>query len=718
MTQSIDLRVRGNSLDPQKECNTGHMTGTHQLPSSRPTTPINPEAEVLHGMTIVDPYRWLEEQTSPATRKWIKEQTNYARLYLDKIPLRNGVKQRVTELLSVDTWEIPRRVGDRYFFRKRLAQEEQPCIYMRINGETQDVLLVDPSTLENDPYTSISISQVSTDGRLLLYEVKRGGERSGRFDIFDVDRRQRLTDSLGHGFLRGFVFAPDTKGFYYTHELVGGERPFYRAAFYHAFGTTFDVDEQIFFAGESPSLRLSLSGDNKQLFLVKATIGETTPTEYYFYDLANRGSAKLAFTDTSHLIGISLWEGRVFTGTDSGAPNGRILEMIQNLSGQVAWREVVSESSLVMKSFTISHGHILVQYLQNASPQIWIFNLDGEKTDEVSFQHDSTTTVDLGNSSPDEIFYKKESFTSPPVICRYLRRRKSHEIFAQSPIPVRTDDFVSARVCYPSKDGTLIPMHLVAKKHVLPNEVRPTILTGYGGFGRSMTPRFGVLSSFMIEQGCLFALTSLRGGSEFGREWHLAARGRNRQTAFDDFISGAEWLVASGYTAPQKLAILGGSNSGLLVGVALTQRPDLFRAVVCLGPLLDMLRYHHFDFARKYRDEYGIAEDPADFEALHAYSPYHHVKNAEAYPAVLMISGDLDMNCNPMHARKMTARLQAASISQHPVILDYKPMRGHKPVLPLSERIEGLTDRLSFLCDQLGVSVQSESERTETEVAS
>jgi len=256
-------------------------------------------------------------------------------------------------------------------------------------------------------------------------------------------------------------------------------------------------------------------------------------------------------------------------------------------------------------------------------------------------------------------------------------------------------------VCYRAKDGTSIPMFLVGQRGVVAAGCHPTIMTSYGGYGVSMTPQFSIFVAFLVERGCLFALPNIRGGSEFGAEWYNAARRHKRQTAFDDFLSAAEWLIETGRTTPDELAIFGGSNSGLLVGAAMTQRPELFRAVVCMVPMLDMLRYHLFDSAHVWREEFGTADDPADFESLAKYSPYHQVRNGVAYPATMIVSGDKDSNCNPLHARKMTARLQAATSSSRPILLDYSDFRGHSPVLPLSERIEALTDRMAFLCDQL-----------------
>jgi prolyl oligopeptidase len=683
-----------------------------QQPSQAPpVAPVEPLTDVLHGVRVTDPYRWLEEQSSAKTRKWIDEQTLYARAYFASLSGRERIKERIRELLSVETHWMPQKIGSRYFFRKREAEQEQPCIYMRTIGDTEDVLLVDPSTLGSDPYTSVSISQISADGRFLLYEIKHGGERSGRFEILEIDRRHTLPDSLPRGFLRGFMFSPDGMGFYYVHEISGAKRPYYRAAYYHTFGTQLDADEDIFFAGEAPSVRLCLKGDSKQLCFIKSNIGETTPPEFYFYDLSSKGPARPGLKDGAHILGLTFWEGRIFAITNAGATNGCIIEIPTPEAELSRWIRLVPEFPQKLKAVSICEGYILAKYANKTEIWIRIFDMAGNNLHEIAFPEDGTTVVQLQGSTANEILYKRESFTNPPAILRYIPQTKKHQLFAQTSCPLDTTEFVSNRISYPSKDGTLIPMYLVGKKNLSPAIAQPTILTGYGGFGTSMTPKFGVLTSFMIENGCLFALSCLRGGSEFGEEWHLAARARNRQKAFEDFVAAAEWLVASGYTTPGELAIFGGSNSGLLMGAALTQRPDLFKAVVCIAPILDMLRYQLFDSARKWRNEYGTAEDPDDFAALYAYSPYHRVQDSTAYPAVLLVSGDMDMCCNPMHARKMTARLQAASTSGRPVILDYNPARGHRPVMPLSERVRGLTDRLAFLCDQLGVSLDLKKEQ-------
>lgn len=676
----------------------------HEALQTPPLTPDDPVIEVLHNTEVVDPYRWLEDQQSERTRRWIDQQTRYMRSYLDTLPSRNLIRTRIEELLTIDTCELPHKVGNRYFFRKRHAQQEQPSIYLREGADGEDQLLVDPTTRGTGPYTSVSIFQISQDGKLLVYQIKEGGERSGSFEILNVDKREILADSLPRGFLHGLAFAPDNKSFCYVHEELGAERWHPKAAYRHVFGTPLAEDEEFFVAGDDSRLRLALSADNKHLCVAVTRLGEKI-IDNYLYDFVS-GAPDLIAPAISCTFGLAPAEGRIFTMSDLNAPNLCILELLIQNKRDVCWREIVPESSRRIRSFVIRNGHLIVHYTQQTAACVILFDLEGRKVREVSLPVDGTVSCNLLGSDSREISYSYESFKRPPASFRYLTRSGECLPWARMNLPFDTTDIDSVHTWYSSKDGTQIPLYLVGRNDVLKSsQIRPTILTGYGGFGMSMTPKFGILTSFMMERGCVFALANLRGGSEFGEQWHLAGQGRNRQKCFDDFLCAAEWLIQKRYTSPEKLGIFGGSNSGLLMGAALTQRPDLFRVVLCIGPLTDMLRYHLFDFARKYKPEYGIAEDPEDFRALYDYSPYHHVRSGTCYPAVLIVSGDADMNCNPMHARKMTARLQAATGSKHPVLLDYKAFRGHKPVLPLSERITGLADRLAFLCDQLGVSI-------------
>jgi len=666
-----------------------------------PLSEQEPVTEILHGVPVTDAYRWLEDQDSPRTRVWIEEQTLYARHYLDSIPGRDHIRERIREFLAVETHDSLQKAGDRYFFRKRLPDQEQPSIYMRDGADGEDQLLIDPAERATGAHTAVKPLRVSPDGRLLLYEVKEGGERTGTVELLEIETRKRLPDLLPRGYLRGFAFAPDGKSFYYVHEAVDGKRPFYRAAYQHVLGTSSSEDHEIFFAGEDSKIRLALFSDSKRLVLLVYRFLEKTVTDIYLISFEGTGLPEPISRGIDYSLGLRLLDGRIFAITDRDAPNRRIVEIRLRDNGQHEWIDIVPEIATPIQNWLIVGDRIFVSYLREMTHQIRIFSFSGKGMGELPIRSDETLRMVGGSPESDELLLETESFTEPIGIFRHSAKSGNRTLWTRRNIPFESADYGHSQIWYMSKDGTRVPMYLVGRRDILEGTCSPTIMTSYGGYGVSMTPQFSIFVAFLMERGCLFALPNIRGGSEFGVEWHNAAKRRKRQTAYDDFLSAAEWLIKTGRTIPGKLAIFGGSNSGLLVGAALTQRPDLFRAAVCMVPMLDMLRYHLFDNAHVWKEEFGTVDDPDDFVALVKYSPYHQVREGVAYPATMIVSGDADRNCNPLHARKMTARLQAANVSEHPILLDYNNLRGHSPVLPLSARIEALTDRMAFLCDQL-----------------
>jgi len=670
-----------------------------------PFSKQEPVTEILHGVAVTDPYRWLEDQDSPRTRVWIEEQTRYARNYLHAFPGRELIRRRIREFLAVETHDSLQKVGNRYFFRKRLPEQEQACIYMREDADSEDLLLIDPLGRGTGSHTAVKPLRISPDGRLLLYEVKEGGERTGTFELLDIDTRKRLSDFLPRGYLRGFAFAPDGKCFYYVHEAVDAKRPFYRAAYHHVVGTPISEDQEIFFAGEDEKIRLGLLSDSKGLVFLVYRFLEKTFTDIYLKPFEREGLPESIFRGIDYSLGLRLLDDRILAITDRDAPNRRIVEIHLRENGKHAWVDIVPETDTPIDTWLVVGDRMFVSYTKQMKQTLSIFDLSGQKLGELPTSDDETVHMIGGSPEGDELLLETESFAKPIGIFRYCTKTNQQMLWAKKNIQFDPINYGYSQIWFTSKDGTKVPMYLVGRLDVLAGSSSPTIMTSYGGYGVSMTPQFSVFVAFLMERGCIFALPNIRGGSEFGVEWHNAAKRRNRQTAYDDFLSAAEWLIKTGRTAPGKLAIFGGSNSGLLVGAALTQRPDLFRAVVCMVPMLDMLRYHLFDNAHVWKDEFGTVDDPNDFAALAKYSPYHQVRDGVAYPATMIVSGDADRNCNPLHARKMTARLQAANVSEHPIFLYYNKFRGHSPVLPLGERIEALTDRMAFLCDQLQLPV-------------
>ncbi len=676
-----------------------------KLMESLPFTPIDPVTDMLHGIPVTDPYRWLEDGTSPRTREWLEEQTRFARAYLDGIRGRDRIRERIREFLAVETYDSLHKFGERYFFRKRLPEQQQPCIYMRKGVDGEDQLLIDPADLGAGEFIAVKPRLISPDGRMMLYEIKEGGERTGTFALLDIENRKTLTDVLPRGYLRGFAFAPDCRSFYYVHEALEAKRPFYRAAYHHVLGTSFSEDREIFFAGEDEKVRLCLIPDKRRFGILVYQFHDQTLTDFYLKPFEDECPPQLIASENACSFAPVFVSEKILAITDRDAPNRRIVEIRPRASGGHEWVEVVPESDTPINNCSVAGDRIYVGYLKEMRQRILSFDLSGEKMGEVPVRDDETVHILCGSPESEELLFEAESFTEPIGIFRFSAKDQQRVLWNRRSSPFNAPDYSYSQVWYTSKDGTRIPMFLMGRRDVLAGGTHPAIMTSYGGYGVTMTPQFSVFVAFLVEHGCLFALPNIRGGSEFGAEWHNAAKRRNRQTAYDDFLCSASWLIESGRTVADKLAIFGGSNSGLLAGAALTQRPDLFRAVVCMVPMLDMLRYHLFDNAHVWRDEFGTAEDPDDFVALAKYSPYHQVRPGVAYPATMIVSGDADRNCNPLHARKMTARLQAANVSGHPILLDYSKFRGHSPVLPLGQRVEALTDRMAFLCDQLGLSV-------------
>jgi len=662
-------------------------------------------------MKITDPYRWLEDQNSPRTRAWLEEQTAYTRAYFDEIPDRDQIRGRVKELLALKgVISEPWNVGKRCFFLKRQNDGEQPVIVTRDGLFGTETVLVDPALRATGPSTAVAIAAISEDGRFLAYSVRQGGTDHSAIEILDLERGSVLPDRLPDGFCTGFAFAPDGSGFYYSHHKLDGLRPNYRAAFGHRFGTEPSQDQETFFAGEEPNLFLGIlhSPEAKLVAYVAFFTGKFRRTSIYLH----RADTGEAATPTLLLHGVEgcfvpfFVRGRLLAWTDLAAPNFRIVSIDVNDADPRHWRDIVPESNRRIQGFAAAGDQIFVTRTDRFSTRIEAFGLDGKAKPDVPVPLHGTVNLVNRTNATEKLFYNYTSISEPASVYCYDTRTEEALTWDEGNLAFDPSAIESDEVAYASRDGTSVPLLLAARKGLLYSGPLPTFLTGYGGFGSCVTPQFTAFATFLMEQGFLFAVPALRGGSELGEEWHRAGKGGNHQNSFDDFIAAAEWLVSEGRSTAGRIAIGGGSNAGLLVGAAITQRPDLFRAAICLGPLLDMTRYHLFDFAAGWADEYGSPDDEQDFHSLLAYSPYHRVHDGIAYPAVLFISGDADTRCNPMHARKMAARLQASTSSDHTILLDYKPDWGHTPVQPYSTKIEALTNRLAFVCHELGVPVQ------------
>lgn len=684
------------------------LAGAETSAKKPPQTRRDNVKEVLHGVAVVDPYRWLEDQKGSETRAWIEAQNEYTESLLGTVPGRDQLRQRLTELMKVDTLGVPRARNGRYFFSKKRADQDLFVIYLRKGLDGEDEVLIDPHPLSPDHTVSVSLADISRDGSLLVYGVRQGGEDEQVLQVMDVDTRETLPDQLAKARYWGISLKPDNSGFYYTRFEPRGPR-----LYYHPLGADPAQDTELFGQGYGPGKIIfsSLSEDGHYLVIHVLHGSAADKVEIYLQDVARQGPITPVVNDIDARFFGEVGGKRLFIETNWEAPKGRILAVDLENPAREHWQEIVPESEAVIQGVSLAGGKLFVEYLENVRAVVRVFTPEGEFVRTVPLPALGSVSSLRGRWEEDEAFYRFASFHIPTTIYRYDVAQGTQEVWAQLEVPVNTDQFVVRQVWYESKDKTLVPMFLVHRKGIALDGSNPTFLTGYGGFNLSRTPFFSSSAVLWVERGGIYALPNLRGGGEFGEEWHRAGMREKKQNVFDDFIAAAEWLIENRYTGPCKLAIGGGSNGGLLVGAALTQRPELFQAVVCAYPLLDMLRYHKFLVARFWVPEYGSADDPDQFNYLYAYSPYHRVKPETGYPAVLFITGDADTRVAPLHARKMAALLQAATGSERPVLLDYDTKSGHVGgAAPVSKRIEDLTDQFSFLFWQLGFAPPSSGE--------
>jgi len=658
--------------------------------------------EVIHGVEVVDPYRWLEDRKSPETQAWIDAQEQYTQSVFASIPGREQLQRRLTELMKIDTIELPWEYNGRYFFAKRLANQELFVIYMRQGLTGADQVLIDPHQMSPERTTSVDLLDVSRDGRLLAYEVRQGGQDEVEVRLLEVAFRKDLPDRLPKARYFGVALKPDRTGLYYARHGTEGPR-----VYYHALGQNPAGDAEIFGKGYGPEkiITAGLSEDGRYLLLHVIYGSAADKTEVYYQDLAQHGPIIPVVNDIPARFYATVGGKHLFMRTNWQAAKGRVLDVDLENPARARWREIIPETDAVIENIFAVGGKLFVDYTRNVSSQVRVFAPSGKHVRDLVLPALGRVAAFSGRWESAETFYAFDSYAIPTTIYRYDAASGKPEVCARLKVPVESARLEVKQVWYESNAGTKVPMFLVSARGIKLDGSHPTLLTGYGGFNASLTPRFLPTAVLWAEHGGVYAVANLRGGGEFGEEWHQAGMLEKKQNVFDDFLAAAEWLVAKGYTQPGKLAITGSSNGGLLVGAALTQRPDLFRAVACGYPLLDMVRYHKFLVARFWVPEYGSADDPHQFQYLYAYSPYHQVKPGTKYPAVLFYTGDSDTRVDPLHARKMAALLQAASGSGHPALLRYETKSGHSGGLPLSQEIEQLTDVQAFLLWQLGIAL-------------
>lgn len=681
-----------------------------------PLTKMEKVTDILHGHEFVDNYRWLEDGDSPAVKEWVEQQNKFTQDVLGKFPGREQIKQRLSKLLETGSLSTPVPKGMRLFFTKREGEQNQPILYVRDCETGEDRVLVDPNALAKDGTVALDWWYPSNDGTLVAYGTSKDGSEQSTLRVRLVATGDDLPDVIERTRYGSVAWLPDSTGFYYTrYPKIGsvskGQENYNRHVFFHELGADPAKDAKVFGEGRAPEDMLSVDISPKGRYVAVTAAKGWAMTELYVMD---RQSPKPKFVPLVEgieaVFNVIPREDRFYIKTNHEAPRYRLFAVDPEQIARERWKLILPQQEDKLETVLVLRNRLVAQYMHKATSRLKTFALKPMGlSNPTEFNETLLRTItDLrGEADGNEYFCGFQSFTMPTVVYRESwdknNRPQSPALWGRVKCEVQSDDYVVEQVVYPSKDGTKISMFLTYKKGIEKNGKNPTLLYGYGGFNISLTPMFAAGRFVFLEQGGVFAVPNLRGGGEYGEEWHRAGMLENKQNTFDDFIAAGQWLIKNGYTDKEHLAIQGGSNGGLLVGAAMTQRPDLFRAVVCQVPLLDMLRYHKFLIARLWIPEYGSADDPEQYKFIEKYSPYQKVKDGTEYPAVLLTTAAADSRVDPMHARKMAARLQAASISTRPILLRQETRAGHGAGKPRGMVLEEQVDLWTFLFSQLGI---------------
>jgi prolyl oligopeptidase len=670
-----------------------------------PPTRANPVTDTVAGQSITDPYRWLEDGKSPETRAWINAEMRYTEDYLSQIKDRPQIVKRLTELERVETFGFPHERNGNYFFTKRLPEENQASIYMRKGLHGEDVRLIDATKLSADQNTSVAIWDLSDDGGLMVYSVREGGADEQTVHVFDVNARKDLPDSLPKARYFGISLGPDNLGLYYSkNDPTGSE------IFYHRFKSPAPDDSLIFgktFNGETFGPMDLISAEvtqNGHYLLIHVSHGvPATRVDIYVKDLRTPDSpVRTLVRAIDSRIYASNFGDDFYLLTDYQAPNYRILKASLTDPAPEHWQTVVPEAKDVIDNLSIVGGKLFVTGLHDVVTQTRIYDLSGKQVGEVKYPAIGSASSMTGREASRNGFYSFESFIIPPAIYHYDVVTGKTDIFAQPQVPFASDQYDVQQVFYTSKDGTRIPMFISSKKGTKRDGTAPALIWAYGGFNVSLTPGWNPEYAWWMEQGGYYAQPNLRGGGEYGENWHKAGMFEHKQNVFDDFFGAAEYLISEHYTTRARLAIRGRSNGGLLMGAAMTQRPDLFGAIWCGYPLLDMIRFQNFLVGKWWTTEYGSSDNPEQFAYLIKYSPYHNVKAGTQYPAIMFNTGDSDTRVDPLHARKMTALMQADNASDRPILLHYETQAGHSAGVSITQLVNDTADELAFLWNETG----------------
>ena len=676
---------------------------------SYPVTNKISHSDTYFGTTVEDPYQWLENDTSAETAAWVAAENKVTFDYLSKIPYREVIRKRFNELYNYTKISLPQYSGDYIFFKKKEGLQNQPVIYVQKTLTGTPIILADPNAYDPSGLTSISINSVSTDNRYVVLEYSVAGSDWHYFRVFDLLTKSYLEDKIE--WIKSTYAAWYKDGFYYSRydkpsgsmlsQINSNEK-----VYFHQLGTAQANDRLVYSNLQDslvkPSLLLSDDLTYQFLYLFKGTYGY----EVYWKKTADSGyNFKPLFTGFDYESNVlDVINDKFIVQTNNGAPNGKLVQVDPNNPDKSNWREILPEQKSVLESVTLTGFKITAVYLENACNKMYVFDINGKNKKEIALPGPGTISISGGKREEHLIFYNYYSFTYPSSVFVYNTLTGYSQLFMKTDVKFNPSDFESKQEWYKSKDGTKIPMFIVYKKGLKLDKKNPTYLYSYGGFNINMTPYFSIGLILLLENGGVYAMPNIRGGGEYGEEWHQAGMLTKKQNVFDDFIAAAEYLIKKKYTSKEKLAIAGRSNGGLLVGACMTQRPDLYKVAFPGVGVMDMLRFQKFTVGHGWVTEFGSSDQSKEmFEYLKGYSPYHNLKPNTKYPATLVQTADHDDRVVPAHSFKFAARLQEYATKDNPELIRIETETGHGDGKPTSKIIEDITDHWSFFFWNVGL---------------
>ena len=683
---------------------------------SSPTYPQTRQVDQVddyHGTIVPDPYRWLEDLDSPETAEWIAAQNQVTADYLDQISNREKIKERLTQLWNYERYSAPFREGDRYFYSKNDGLQNQSILYTLKSLQDKAKVLLDPNKLSADGTIALAGISISDDGRLIAYGLSQAGSDWVEWKVRDIESGVDLPDHLKWVKFSGASWTKDSLGFYYSrYDAPQGdalaEVNYYQKLYYHRVGTPQNQDRLVYDRADQKEWGFSAGVTEDGNYLIISVWKGTDSKNLVFYqDLTQVNSPVVELiSDFKSSYGFIGNEGSLFWfQTDLNAPRGRVvaIDINQPIHPPEDWSEIIPQTSETLESIGILNNQFVANYLQDAHTVIKIFTLEGSFVREVNLPSIGSAGGFGGKQQDTETFYTFTSFTTPNTIYHYDMVTGISTIYRRPEVDFQPAAYEISQVFYPSKDGTQIPMFITHKKGLVIDGNNPTLLYAYGGFNVSLSPYFSVSNLVWMEMGGVYAIANLRGGGEYGEEWHEAGMKLQKQNVFDDFIAAAEWLISHQYTSSQKLAISGASNGGLLVGACITQRPDLFAAALPAVGVMDMLRFHKFTIGWAWCSEYGSPDNPEEFAAIYAYSPLHNLKAGTTYPATMITTADHDDRVVPSHSFKFAAALQSVHQGENPVLIRVETKAGHGAGKPISKVIAEIADEWGFLTKVLAI---------------